>query len=376
MARANSVVAAAIAACGFIAAAPAAQTQFSPAMIMARTVCFDEIAAFESTHARMGGLPSDAEADINGFLQRYVPAGENRAGVLKQGRDYIETAAGPLNRARNTLVLCVANVGVTADAGVRDADTFRRQWAAARDGGMVPSLTPAPPAPDRTASSLPPSTSAHRVRAARSVCSAEIKRYTDEHVKSGRTPEDAERSVTDMIESFLDDAEPRAQVVNDFDAMARDARNPPDAARLSLSACAASVGTLWSLGMRTPADFSGFWNGRGKSRFGIPGFETKTDANGCLWVEFDAPPNDSQGTFRNTCNFTVDVRFCANATQAGTPAETIACDKGLSRFERIEGHGSVRVTPAHTNLRWVLCKVPLQPVQTSAPGAAFAATCK
>ena len=376
MDRANR--AAVFAAAAFIVSVPAAYAQPTPAMIMARSVCFDEVVAFEAEAAKMGGLPSDTEVDINGFLQRYVPAGDSRSAVLKQGRDYIGTAAGPVNRARNTLVLCVANVGATADAGVRDAETFRRQWAAARDGGMTPSLAPATSAasaPDRTASALPASTVAHRLRATRSACAAEIKRYSDEHVKSGRTPEDAERSITDIIESMLDDSEPRARVLNDFDAMARQAGNPPDAARLLLSACTASVGTLWSIGMRTPGEFSGFWNGRGKSRFAIPGFETKTDAAGCTWLEFDAA-NSTNGSFRNTCNFTVDIRFCAYETKPGMQLESIACEKGLTRFERLEPEGSVRLTGDTANIRWWQCKSPQQPVQSSAAGANFTATCK
>jgi hypothetical protein len=240
---------------------------------------------------------------------------------------------------------------------VRDLDIFRTRWTAAR------STLPQPSSPER--STPAPATESLPLRTARTVCATEITRFTQ-----SQAPGDVE----DILRTFIEDAEPRAQILNDFDSMARGARDSQSVARLMLGACASSVGTLWEMGMRMPAEFQNFWNGRGKARFEIAGHDLKTDANGCIWIEWhDAP---GRGTFRNQCQFTVDIRFCASAAKAGTPTESVACEKGLSRFERIEADGEVPLTLGEGSMRWTQCKAPLQPVQTSAPGTTFTATCK
>jgi hypothetical protein len=279
-------------------------------------------------------------------------------------------APNPLQHARTVLMLCMANVGVAADAGVRDIATFRQRWAIAREGYGWPEPvdTSAPAAaPAESSPFAPPAASGeYRLRTARTVCASEITRFTQAQ---------ASGDAGDILRTFLEDAEPRAQILNDFDTMANGARDPKDAARLMLGACAASVGTLWDLGMRTSGEFQSFWNGRGRARFVIAGHDFKPDAAGCVWIEWDAGAT-GRGTFRNTCQFTVDIRFCASAAKAGTPSESIACEKGLSRFERLEARGGVPLTLGEGGMRWTQCKAPLQPVQTSAPGASFAAVCK
>jgi hypothetical protein len=251
---------------------------------------------------------------------------------------------------------------------MRSRDQLAQSWDAARSITYVlPPAGAAAPAPARPTPAPGPAaaTDDYALRTARTVCATEITRFTQSQ---------AEGDVEDILRTFVAGAEPRAHVLDDFDSMARDARDAASAARLMLSACASSVGTLWQMGMRMSGEFQNYWNGRGKARFAIAGHDLKTDANGCVWVEWhDAP---GRGTFRNMCQFTVDMRFCASAAKAGTPTESIACEKGLSRFERLEARGEVPLTLGEGTVRWTQCKAPLQPVQTSAPGTSFTATCK
>src|SRR5688572_1102597 len=115
MARVDSVVFAVTAACVSIVAAPDVRAQEpSPAVIMSRTVCFDEIKAFETAHAEMGGDASDAAANIDEMLKQNTPAGDNRTFMLRDARLQISTAPGPSQLARAMVRLCAATVGAAA----------------------------------------------------------------------------------------------------------------------------------------------------------------------------------------------------------------------------------------------------------------------
>jgi hypothetical protein len=352
-------------------------------MIMARTVCFDELVAFETAFTNAGGRTEDAPSELAG-LQRLTAEASGRTTILNLGAKLIPVRPNQLQRARGILMLCMAQAGANADAGVRDLDTFRQRWTAARAGYTIPAAVadsapaqPAPPEPPPAPAMPPPPPDTPLMRAARSSCAAELKAFESAFTRAGTSRQETVAAINDIMSTFTEDAEPRAQVINNFDAMARDARAPQDAARLMLTACAATAGTLWSVGLRDPAEFRGQWNGRGSARFAIPGHDTKPNALGCVWLSSDDEAPGSAGTLHNTCAFTVDMRFCMNGARAGTPTESVACEKGLSRFERIEAGGSIRTTLTDgTRMSWTQCKTPLQPVQTSAPGATFTATCK
>jgi hypothetical protein len=129
--------------------------------------------------------------------------------------------------------------------------------------------------------------------------------------------------------------------------------------------------------MRSSGEFTNHWAGRGRARFALAGHPVQPLARGCIWMEFDGDGMGGPATLRNDCAFTIDLRFCVADARVGTPSETIACEKGRSRFERIEPKSGVRVTLTDgARVNWVPCKSPLQPVETNAAGAPFTATCK
>jgi hypothetical protein len=94
-------------------------------------------------------------------------------------------------------------------------------------------------------------------------------------------------------------------------------------------------------------------------------------------MDWDVDGFGAPGTLRNSCPFTIDLRFCMAQVKAGTPTEAVECEKGRSRFERIEARGGVHTALTEGSIiRWAACKAPQQPVDTTEPGGSFKATCK
>ena len=358
MATANKVAAAAIAACALAAGMPALSAQQpSPAMIMARTVCFDEIRTLEASHAKEGKPASETARAVGDVLKSFVPAGEDRTHALTNTAKIRAGLATEAERDELELVLCAASVGVAADEGTRDLNVFKERWASEKERLSRPPVVQRPERPTQL------------TRITRSVCSQEIKALEADLDKD---------SIEDIILTFTQDPEPRGQVVNDFETMLRQpGADPAQLKRLAVSACAATMGTLWAVGMRTFAELNNHWTGRGRARFEVAGTAVQPNPFSCIWMDWDTDGRGVPGTLRNECSFTIDLKFCMAGSTPGSASEAVACEKGRSRFERIEPKSGVRTDLTDgTQIRWAACKAPLQPVETNAPGATFTATCK
>lgn len=373
----------------FIAAAPGIVVQQpSPATIMARTVCFDEIRAFEAAYAKTGRSAAETADVVEDVLKSFVPAGEDRTNALTNFEAHKATVTGPgaspSDPAQLGVVLCASTVGAAADGGMRALDAFKAHWANERTTKFklrplpTPPVSPAAsPAAAVFAAPAPPAPPM-LTRNTRRVCANEIKAYEEDLLASGESADAVKNIIDDIVLRFIEDAQPRANVVDSFDEVSRQpGANPGDVKRLAASACVATMGTLWSVGMRDFAELNTHWAGRGRARFALAGHTAQPAASSCIWMEWEADGFGVPGVLRNECTFTVDLRFCVGAAKAGTPSEAIACEKGRSRFERIEPKSGVRTTLTEgTRINWVPCKAPMQPIETTAAGGPFTAVCK